>query len=200
MRKILVTAAVALLGFAGSVLGQTGMAQAQSLTRMKVAAAGANFLGPEGWHDSSLQVERVKPQDVVYLQFNVRVGVVEFRGQGYIPSTTFQIFGQSGQAFLEVDTRSLPDFETLRCDTDPQGVVECTRDDGGLIWMVWTPNDERREKAVSHNHVFQAGQKPWSQDFHFWSATASAQGSILGNALATPADDPLAATVSSIGD
>jgi len=200
MRKMLFTAAVALLGFAGSALGQTGMAQAQSQPPVKIAAAYASFWDPDGSSESSVQVERVMPQDVVYLSYNVRVGLVELRGQGYIPSSAFQIFGRSGQAFLEVDTGSLPDFETLRCDTDSQGVFECIRDDGGLIWMAWTPNYERREQTVSHYRVFQAGQKTWSQDFHVWSATASALGSILGNALVTPVFDPLAATVNGIGE
>ena len=198
MRKILFTAAVALLGFAGPVLGQSEMAQAQPLSSTKVAGASASFLGPYGWYDSSVQVERVRPQDAVYLRYNLTVEDVEFRGQGVIPSTAFQVFGQSGGAFLEVDTRALPDFETLRCYTDQQGVFECTRDDGGLIWMVWTPNNELREQTVSHRQVFPAGQKPWSQSFKIWQETASAQGSILGNALATPAEDHLSASVSSV--
>jgi hypothetical protein len=136
----------------------------------------------------------------VYLRYGVTVGGVEFRGQGYIPSTALQIFGQSAQAFLDVDTRSLVDFETLRCDTDSQGVFECTRDEGGMIWMVWTPNGERREQTISHFRVFQAGQKTWSQDFQIWLETASAQGSILGNALSTSVEDRLSASVSSIAD
>lgn len=200
MRKILVTAAFALLGFAGSVLGQTGMAQAQSLSRAKIAGASATFWDPDETSESFVYAERVMPQDVVYLRYGVTVGGVEFRGQGFIPSTALQIFGQSAQAFLDVDTRSLADFETLRCDTDSQGVFECTRDEGGLIWMVWTPNGERREQTISHFRVFQVGQKTWSQDFQIWQETANAQGSILGNALATPVDDRLSASVSRIAD
>lgn len=200
MRKILFTVAVALLGFAGSVLGQPEMAQAQPVSRTKVAGASADFLGPYGWYDSSVQVERVKPHDVVYLRYNLTVGDVEFRGQGFIPSTAFQVLGSSGGAFLEVDTRTLPDFETLRCYTDPQGAFECTRDDGGPIWMVWAPNGEFREQTVMHRQVFPAGETPWSQRFRTWLESASAQGSILGTTLATPADAPLSASVFSIAD
>jgi hypothetical protein len=133
----------------------------------------------------------------VWLRYLVTVGNVQFTGQGFIPTEAFRIVGQSGNAFLEVDTTTLPEFTAFRCVTDPDGSGEWTPDVGGVIRMVWAGNGAYREEDLLQRRMFYANQKgPSVQHVDSWMVSASARGVMLGYEFESPPEDALSASVS----
>jgi hypothetical protein len=153
---------------------------------IKAAGAGASFLGPNGWYDSDISVEIVRPQNSVWLRYLITDGNIQFNGQGYIPTESLLIFGQSGSAFLDVDTTSLSGFNGFRCVTNPDSSYECTPHPGGVIRFEWSGNGEYREETLLQRRGFYGNQNgPSMQKDITWMTTANARGVALGNELET---------------
>lgn len=195
-RRGLVTVTMAL-----SLLLSLATASHAQPSSTKVAGAGAGFLGPGGSYDSYLSVEIVRPQNTVWLRYLVTVGNVQCTGEGLIPTEAFSILGQSGRAFLEVDTTTLPEFTAFRCVTAPDGSYECTPDAGGVIRMEWVGNGAYREENLTQRRMFYADQqRPSGQHIDTWVVSASARGVMLGYEFESPPGDALSASVSSVAE
>jgi hypothetical protein len=167
------------------------------LSYFKNVGAGAAFLGPEGWYNSDISVEIVKPQNVVYLRYTVTDGNVQFTGQGFIPTEAFKVDGHSGSAFLDTDTTTIQDFSAFRCASNSDGYYECAPDHGGAIHMEWVGNGYYREEILSKRMMFSSFQSgPTIQHDDVWVVTANAHGVMLGYNFASPLDAPSSASVS----
>jgi hypothetical protein len=193
-RSVLGTLVAILLSAGFSVAAQTPLSFPG---QGRAEGAAMSSLGPEGWYSNSVRVELVNKG--AWLNYDVTVGDTRWAGGGFIPTEAFRIDGKSGSASLSVDTSALVDFQAVVCVTHPDGSYECSPHGGGLVLMEWTANGAFTEEDVTQRTMKYScpdrGVQVARQILQTWMTTASAQGTVLGHAIATPPGDPQAASV-----
>lgn len=159
-------------------------------TREFGSGANANFYDPSGSYSGTLIVQALKlpGRDVndVFFGYAIEFGSFMLQGNGRIPADAFKIFGQNGDARLEIDTSTVSDFVSIRCNIDPW---YCEDVPGGLISVEWVGNGVYKELNEGISRIFSSQiPGPFTQHFTGWVATSNASGNLNGFTFETQVD------------